>query len=94
MSTEKNYNGVEITKSWSFLAFAREFGRPKFAKGCVNKTTGEVFDTLVFDNDGDLTFCHFGYSTEGMSAQDIRDQKEDLKVGLNTSGKYTLYKEG
>ena len=37
---EKNYNGVTIEKSWSLLAFAKEYGTPKLAK-CVNKETGE-----------------------------------------------------
>lgn len=86
------YNGVKVTKTWSFLGFCKEFGRPKFAT-CVNGDTGEEFNCLAFDKgDGELTFCHFGYSTEGMTAREISQQKRDLQVGLNTSGKYTLFK--
>lgn len=88
----KNYNGVTIEKSWTFVQFAKEFGTPKLAKNLVNKETGEIFDSVVFDNNGELTFCHFGYSTADMDIQDIRKEKNNLKVGLNTSGKYTLYK--
>ena len=89
---EKNYNGVTIEKSWSLLAFAKEFGQPKLAE-CVNKETGEEFNTLAFDKQGDITFCHFGYSTQGMGIADIIAQKDKLKVGLNSNGKYTLYKQ-
>lgn len=89
----KNYNGVTIEKSWSLVGFAKEFGTPKFAT-CTNKETGEEFNCLAFENeDKELTFCHFGYSTQGMSIGDIVAGKDDLKVGLNSNGKYTLYKQ-
>lgn len=89
----KNYNGVTVEKSWSLINFAKAFGQPKLAK-CVNKDTGEEFESIAFDaGDGNLTFCHFGYSTVGMSAKDISAQKDKLMVGLNSNGKYTLYKQ-
>lgn len=88
---ERNYNGVTVEKSWSFVAFAKEFGTPKLAT-CKN-SDGETFKSIAFDKDGDITFCHFGYSTDGMSAAEIVAQKDTLKVGLNTNGKYTLYKQ-
>ena len=91
---ERNYNGVTIERSWSFVAFANEFGKPKLAK-CVKHETGEEFNAVVFENQstGELTFCHFGYSTAGMSAREISQQKDNLKVGLNSNGKYSLYKQ-
>jgi hypothetical protein len=91
---EKNYNGVTIERSWSFVAFAQEFGTPKLAK-CVNHETGEEFNAVAFENPEtkDITFCHFGYSTAGMSAKEISQQKDSLKVGLNSNGKYSLYKQ-
>lgn len=94
---EKNYNGVKIEKSWSFVAFAEEMGKPKMAT-CVNKTTGEEFQCVAFekvDEDGEkqITFCHFGYSTQGMSAKEISRDKDNLKVGLNSNGKYSLYRQ-
>lgn len=93
MATEKNYNGVTIEKSWSFVAFAKEFGTPKIAP-CANHETGETFKSLVFDKGGELTWCHFGYSTTGMTGREIAQEKDSLKVGLTTAGKYTLYKQG
>lgn len=87
----KNYNGVTIEKEWSFVAFAKEHGTPKLAR-CTNGETNEEFETLAFDNNGEITWCHFGYSTQGMSVKDIVNEKDDLKVGLNSNGKFTLYK--
>lgn len=89
---EKNYNGVTVEKTWSFLAFAQQFGQPKMAK-CTNKETGEIFNSVAFDKGGDITFVHFGYSTAGMNAQQISAEKNNLKVGLNSNGKYTLFKQ-
>ena len=34
---ERNYNGVTVTKSWSLMAFAQEFGMPKLADMQVTK---------------------------------------------------------
>lgn len=88
----RDYNGVEITESWDLMEFAEKFGTPKIAK-CVNKNTGEMFKSLAFDKNGEITWCHFGYSTQGMSAKEIVRERESLKVGLTTSDKYTLYKQ-
>lgn len=94
MEAQNNYNGVTIEKSWSLLAFAKENGLPKFRKGDVNKETGEVFDSLSFpDAPQGRIFCHFGRSTQGMGMNDIIEQKNNLRVGLNSNGKYTLYKQ-
>lgn len=93
METTKNYNGVTIEKSWSLVAFAKEFGKPKIAK-CVNHESGECFKTLVFDDGENLTWCHFGYSTQEMTPQEIIRERESLKVGRTTNNKYTLYKQG
>jgi hypothetical protein len=89
---EKNYNEVTVEKTWSLMAFAQKFGMPKLAE-FTNKETGEKFNSLAFDKNGDITFCHFGYSTQGMSVAEIIANKNELKVGLNSNGKYTLYKQ-
>ena len=91
---EKNYNNVTVERSWSFVGFAKEFGTPKLAK-CKNSTTGEEFDALAFDKgDGSpLTFCHFGYSTQGMSARELVRDKDVIRIGLNSNGKYTAYRQ-
>lgn len=93
MQNKINHNGVTIEKSWTLMGFAKEFGTPKFAT-CTNSETGEQFNCIAFENEeGELTFCHFGRSTQGMSARDISQEKSSLKVGLNSSGNYTLFKQ-
>lgn len=93
MATTDIYNGVTIEKSWSLMAFAQDNGLPKLRTD-VNKETGEMFNSLSFPNAvGGRVFCHFGQSTQGMSIDDIKREKENLRVGLNSSGKYTLYKQ-
>lgn len=89
---DAKYNGVEVQQTWSLIAFAQQFGTPKLAT-CVNKETGKEFKSVAFDKEGTLTFAHFGYSTEGMTAREIAAQKDNLRVGLNSNGKYTLFKQ-
>lgn len=92
MAKEDIYNGVTIERSWSLVAFAKENGLPKFRED-VNKD-GEVFNSLSFPEAvGGRVFCHFGRSTQGMTMADIVKEKDNLKVGLNSNGKYTLYKQ-
>lgn len=94
METKMNekYNDVKVVKTWSFKAFAKEFGTPKFAK-CKNGS-GEVFNTLAFDKNGEITFCHFSYSTQGFTKSDVQKHIDDIKIGLNTNNKYTAYIQG
>lgn len=94
MATENNnYNDVKVEKSWSLVAFAKENGLPKLRTD-INKETGKEFDSLSFpDAIGGRVFCHFGRSTQGMTMDDIIAEKDNLKVGLNSNGKYTLYKQ-
>lgn len=92
-TVENNYSDVTIEQSWSFVNFAKENGMPKFCT-YTNKESGEDFDTIVFpDGPEGRIFCHFGKSTQGMGVKDIIKEKDDLRVGLNSNGKYTLYKE-
>ena len=92
MAQEDIYNGVTIERSWSLVAFAKENGLPKFRED-VNKD-GEVFNSLSFPEAvGGRVFCHFGRSTQGMTMADIIKEKDNLKIGLNSNGKYTLYKQ-
>ena len=87
------YNGVTIERSWSLINFAKENGFPNYRED-VNKETGEEFNSLSFpDAPGGRIFCHFGKSTQGMGMDDIKREKENLRVGLNSNGKYTLYKQ-
>lgn len=93
MEKKNLYNGVTIKQSWTLLAFAKTNGLPKF-KEYINKDTGESFSALNFpDAPEGKIFCHFGNSTEGMTMRDIVQEASELRVGLNSNGKYTLYKE-
>lgn len=93
METERNYNGVTVERSWSLINFAKENGLPKFRTD-VNKETGEEFNCLSFpEAPNGRIFCHFGYSTKGMTKEEIEAEAKTLKVGLNSNGKYTLYKQ-
>lgn len=92
---DPKYNGVEVTKTWTFAAFCKEFGKAKFAE-CVNKSTGETFNALAFENpeDKSITFASFSYScSDIISANDVRACKDQLTIGLNTNGKYTCFKQ-
>lgn len=91
MQNNNLYNDVVIEQSWSLLAFAKENGLPKIRED-VNKETGESFTSLCFD-DGPKgrVFCHFGRSTQGFGIEEIQKQKDNLRVGLNSNGRYTLY---
>lgn len=92
MAEDINYNGVTIERSWSLMAFAKENGLPEFCEN-VNKETGEEFNSLVFpDAEEGVIFCHLGHSTQNMTMEEIEEQADQLKVGLNSNGKYTLYK--
>lgn len=93
MEKENLYNGVTITNSWTLVGFAKKNGLPTM-KEYTNKSTNESFATLVFpDAPEGRIYCHFGNSTQGMSIKDIEREKDNLHVGLNSNGNYTLYKE-
>lgn len=88
---ENNYNDVTIERSWSLVAFAKENGFPEM--NTFTNKDGEEFETLTFpDSPEGRIFCHFGKSTQGMDEDDIVAEKDQLRVGLNSNGKYTLYK--
>jgi hypothetical protein len=92
MEANNNYNDVKIVKSVSLVAFAKQHGLPRFRED-VNKETGETFNSIAFPGeDGQRIFCHFARTTKGMTMNEIIAQKDDLAVGLNSNGKYTLYK--
>lgn len=92
MENNNNFNDVVIEKSWTLKTFVEANGNPKYRED-TNKETGEVFNSLCFDEapQGRI-FCHFGASTKDMSMADIARNKETLRIGLNSNGKYTCYK--
>lgn len=71
-----------IIRSWSLIAFAREFGTKVATGDCANKETGEVFKSLSFTNaDNKRTFVGFCKKMDGgLSPREIASQKDGLQV--------------
>jgi hypothetical protein len=85
---------VGIKNSWSLIGFKNAFG--KLSKGkATNRETGEVFDSLCFENnEGARTFVSFSSNLGVLSSQEIIAQKDNLQVVLLDSGNYKLCKKG
>ena len=74
-------NSSKIIKSWSFLAFARQFGAELAAGECVNHETGEAFKACTFTKDGKRTFVNFGPSLAGgLGVREMVDKRDGLQV--------------
>lgn len=87
-------SNVTIKQSWSFVAFAETHGTPKFAN-CKNNSTGEAFNAITFEKDGEIkVWAHLGDTVANFTHADFQREVKNLKVGLNTSGNYTVYKQG
>ena len=86
---EKNYNEVTVEKTWSLMAFAQKFGMPKLAE-FTNKETGEKFNSLAFDKNGDikdsnrqsleyLDFVH-PFNASGTEQEDYTNINEPINI--------------
>lgn len=53
-----NTTATGIKNSWSLIAFAKQFGKPKLAK-CANHDTGEEFKCVAFGEGDKMTFVSF-----------------------------------
>lgn len=83
-------NTVSIEKSWSLLAFAKEFGKMQVGN-FANQETGETFKSCIFtDNEGSRTFVSFSSKLGELSPAEISSQKSELQVVKLTSGSYKL----
>ena len=83
-----------IKKSWSLLAFAKEFGRMKVAP-FVNKETGETFKSCAFiGEEGKVTLVGFSSNMGELTPAEISAQKNELQVVELNSGNYKLCKAG
>ena len=80
-----------IKESWTLVAFARQFGKPKKAH-LINKDTGEEYPAVMFiDTDGNTTHVSFSSKMPELSAKEIGAQKDKLRViQLKSSGNYKL----
>lgn len=86
-----------IKNSWSLIAFAKQFGKPKLAT-CANHDTGELFKCVAFSKGDTLTFVSFSSKLGELTTRQISQQKDDLQVVLceTKDGKdmYSLCKTG
>lgn len=68
-----------IKNSWSLVAFAQKFGKPKLAK-CANHETGEQFSCVAFGERDNMTFVSFSPKIGELSPKEIAAQKDELQV--------------
>lgn len=102
MADEANNNSgaqnVGIKQSWSFMAFARMMGKPKYAKGLTNSKTGEKFNAISMvdpNNDRDVKcFVHFSSKLGELTKEEIAARKNELQVVELNSGSYVLCNYG
>ena len=86
---------TKIIKSWSLIAFARQFGKNMQTGNFVNKETGEAFSSCIFTNEaGSRTFVAFSSKMGPLSPREIAQQKDNLQVVQLESGNYSLCKQG
>lgn len=79
-----------LYREWSLIDFSNEYGKCKFATA-HNKLNNRDFHCLAFEMpNGNVTFCHFSYSTNNYNIEDVVKEKYDLKVALISNGKYIL----
>lgn len=83
-----------IAKSWSLLAFAKEFGR-MFIGNFTNKETGEKFTACQFGEQGNYTMVAFSEKLGTLTPREVVEQKDHLQVvKLSESGSYVLCHQG
>lgn len=89
-----------LKKSWSLVAFAKDFGSKGVRVGtCTNGSTGEQFSAVAFTaSDDTRTFVSFSPRLGELTAREIAEQKKDLQVVLCETKKgtemYSLCKQG
>jgi hypothetical protein len=91
-NNQNNIPEVNITKRYSFIAFAKEFGKPELFDDMINKETGEQFSIIKFHKDDESTDVFFGKSVRDYTYDDIVENMKDLEVGIADNGKNYLYK--
>jgi len=74
-----NTTATGIKNSWSLIAFAKQFGKPKLAK-CTNHDTDEEFKCVAFGEGDKMTFVSFSPKLGELSPKEIAAQKDDLQV--------------
>lgn len=87
-------NNVGVKKSWSLLAFAKEFGTMKVAP-FKNSETGQEFKSCAFVSpENTVTLVGFSSNLGELTPAEISAQKNELQVVELNSGNYKLCKVG
>jgi len=71
-----------IKESWSLISFAKSHGKPQLGK-FINEETGETWKSCIFtdpSNPDNKTFVSFSRNLGELTAQQIKEQKDDLQV--------------
>lgn len=69
-----------------FMTFVKSFNKVSVAN-LVNKSTGEVFNALMFtDNEGKNHSCFFAKSLGNLTAKQVAEKKHDLYIVRNDDG--------
>lgn len=95
-----------IKNSWSLIAFAKAYGKPMLTqpREFVNSDTGESFTarSLAFEHPTEkddqgrnkVTFVGFSRNLGEISAKEIAERAEDLRVLEYENGHYGLCAKG
>lgn len=90
-SMEENVKPKFKLKTWTLIAFIREFGEMEVGEFMNNKT-GDLFKSCVFTKGTTRTFVAFSSKLGELTPHEIESQKDRLVVVQLPSGKYRLAK--
>ena len=98
VANNEGAQNVGIKQSWSFMAFARMMGKPRYAAGLENKATHEKFNAIAMvdpNNDRDVKcFVHFSSKLGELTKEEVAARKDNLQVVELNSGSYVLCNYG
>lgn len=79
-------------ENWSLMNFVEEWGPEMRTGTCTNRKTGEEYKACMFiRKDGTKTYVNFFSRLGELSASEISQRKDELKVGVTKEGKYYLH---
>lgn len=80
-------------KEWTLQEFAKEYG-PKMQVGEFTTLLGNTYRKCIFSRPDKLqTFVKFHPSLGELSASEISQRKDELKVGITVAKMFYLYKD-
>lgn len=85
-------DGVPVFKqSWNFLEFRRKFDKIQLGEFPDKYRAGKLFKAIIFKKGNKCIFVGF-YNMKELTEKELRQQKNELKIGLKENGRYYLYK--